>query len=64
MEEKLTVINYTLSKFIKRTSGYFINENLVGEFDDSTGYDFIKIPFDNYENMNNYLEKFYGVKFQ
>ena len=64
MEEKLTVINYTLSKFIKRTSGYFINENLVGEFDDSTGYDFIKIPFDTYENMNNYLEKFYGVKFQ
>lgn len=60
----LTVINYNLSMLTSRTQTYFVDRILVNEITSEIGYDFIQVPFKDFETMNNYLSKNYGISYK
>ncbi len=62
-EGSLTVINYSLEKFTNRTQLYFANKVLTCDLKQNVGFDFIKINFSNFEEMNLQLSKEYGIQF-
>lgn len=57
----LTVINFSLSELTERTQPYFRNIPLKCDSRSSQGYDFIKVPFSSFEEMNKFLRKEYGI---
>jgi thiol-disulfide isomerase/thioredoxin len=60
----LTLINYTIAMFVEKTKKYFKYKTLKCDSKNIAGYDFIEIPFDTYENMNNFLRNNYGIMFK
>lgn len=63
-EGNLTVINYDLNKLVKRTQSYFSDRKLVCDKESKNGYDFINVPFNDFEVMNEFLLKNYGIHFK
>ena len=63
-EGSLTVINYNLNQLIKKTQTYFNDRILVSDIKSKTGYDFIKVPFDDFKIMNRFLLENYGISFK